>query len=93
MVSEASKHIQNSEKVCRPSELPIYTPEVPIAKQEKEPPSEPGVIENSFGVIRRTLFTCTEEVKAYQRVAIDSIEAGAENVDCKLYCKLQFLCR
>lgn len=74
---------QANEKKCRPSELPIYTPEKKVKSQELESPPEPGAIENTFATIRRNIFAFTSEVKAYERVAEDYIEQGIENADCK----------
>lgn len=83
VVVESKNNAGANEKKCRPSELPIYTPEKKVKAQELESPPQPGAIENTFATIRRNIFTFTSEVKAYERVAEDYIEQGIENADCK----------
>lgn len=83
MVSESTKKSQSGELVCKPSELPLYSPttEKPKATKQVETKPEPGIIENTFATLRRTIFSFTSEVEAYQRVATDYIETGIENAD------------
>lgn len=83
MVTESNKKSANSELVCKASELPLYSPtsEKPKATKQSETKPAPGVIENTFGTIRRTIFSFTSEVSAYQRVATDYVEAGIDNAD------------
>lgn len=84
VIVESKKNAQK-EKICKPSELPIYTPDKPtVSQQEPECFPEPGAIENTFATIRRTIFTFTTEVNAYQRVATEYVEKGIDNADCKL---------
>ncbi|XP_018579975.1 MICOS complex subunit MIC27 [Anoplophora glabripennis] len=70
------------ELLCRPSELPIYSPE-PIwesttALKERE---IPGFIEDSFRNIRLTLTKYNEELQAYKKVGLDQFEKSRENVE------------
>lgn len=83
VVIESKNNAQANEKKCRPSELPIYTPEKKVKAQEVERAPEPGAIENTFATIRRNIFSFTSEVKAYERVAEEYIGQGIENADCK----------
>jgi len=66
---------------CRPSELPIYTPEPTsqeLAKQDEEIPS---TIESSIRTVRETLGKYSQELKAYERVAKESITESKQNIE------------
>lgn len=84
MVTEA-KEKKEEEFKCRPSELPIYTPEI---KSDLEPQqkirTKPGLIENTFGRIRVRVFTVINQVKHYQTVTEDAIEDSISNAECKM---------
>lgn len=69
-----------SDKTCRPSELPIYVPDPPIRHEAEQQPSEPDVIENTFKSIRETWTMYSDELRAYERVASDKISDGRQNV-------------
>lgn len=72
--------------VCRPSELPIYTPD-PVTRtiQQTDQDQAPNFIENSVKSVRQTLGKFTDEFVAYEKVAKQSLSESRENVECKLY--------
>ncbi|KAJ8961230.1 hypothetical protein NQ318_008913 [Aromia moschata] len=82
VVTEAKEKLQNEENVCRPSELPIYTPEPKVQnichEQEKQPP---GAVENAFRTARVTFTKYNEDFKAYKRVGLEQLEKSKENVE------------
>lgn len=72
--------------LCRPSELPIYTPD-PVTRtiQRTDQDQAPNFIENSVKSVRQTLGKFTDEFVAYEKVAKQSLSESRENVECKLY--------
>jgi len=73
---------QSNEKLCRASELPIYTPDQPILSQTEQIQEEsPNVIENSIRSVRQTFARYSQEYYAYQVVAKQSLAEGKQNVE------------
>ncbi|KAJ8934636.1 hypothetical protein NQ314_013235 [Rhamnusium bicolor] len=88
VVEVKNKPQQNEENVCssvcRPSELPIYTPESTnesVKKECKEEESPPGAIEQAFRTTRLTYNKYSEEFKAYKRVGFEHLDRSRENVE------------
>ncbi|XP_019762321.2 MICOS complex subunit MIC27 isoform X1 [Dendroctonus ponderosae] len=70
--------------VCRPSELPIYTPEPPklggnVGESSQE--STPNFIENSVKTVRQTLGRYSDEFYAYEKVAKQSLSESKQNIE------------
>lgn len=82
VVSESSNKDKN-EKFCRPSELPIYSPECSTVTNVPQS-NEPGLIESYFASVRRSIAAVTTQFRLIQRVAEDNIQTGVENADCIL---------
>lgn len=80
IISEASSNEKNKQ-FCRPSELPIYTPDSPPITKVSEP-SEPSIIENYFATARRGITTVAEQFRWIQRVAEENVQAGVDKADC-----------
>ncbi|KAG5883148.1 hypothetical protein JTB14_033399 [Gonioctena quinquepunctata] len=75
---------QNEGYLCRPSELPIYTPEQEFSNSIKteQVDETPGMIENAIRVTRQTLTKYSDEAKAYKRVAVEQFDKSKENIEC-----------
>lgn len=84
MVSESKNNSSDNGLVCKASELPLYSPAAEKPKATKADTSNSratSAIENTFGTIRRTIFSVSNEVSAYKHVAMDYVEQGIENAD------------
>lgn len=82
MVEQSIKNY-GEKKVCRPSELPLYTPpETPIVQEQKT--RLPNSFEEYFATARQHVTKVYQEVKAYQRVGVDYLEQSKDNAECKL---------
>lgn len=74
---------QNDDKVCRPSELPIYSPQEEPAKTTKLQVDETsGTLESGVREVRETLTKYMDEVNAYKRVGVEHFDRSMENLDC-----------
>lgn len=73
---------KNQSITCRPSELPIYTPD-PVTRtiQRTDQDQAPNFIENSVKSVRQTLGKFTDEFVAYEKVAKQSLSESRENVE------------
>nr|CAH7744271.1 unnamed protein product [Callosobruchus chinensis] len=79
VVTEAKmKSESEGSKVCRPSELPIYTPE-PVCNMRQDIVEAPGIIETTIRDTRQTVTKYSEELKAYQRVTQEHLSKSKEN--------------
>ncbi|XP_023021622.1 MICOS complex subunit 26/27 isoform X2 [Leptinotarsa decemlineata] len=74
---------QKEECLCRPSELPIYTPEKEHRSPEsvEQPDATIGMIENAIRTTRQTLTRYSDEAAAYKRVAEEQFNKSKENVE------------
>ncbi|XP_050309174.1 MICOS complex subunit MIC27 isoform X2 [Anthonomus grandis grandis] len=88
VVVEAKYSQQNENEnttKCRPSELPLYTPDPQVATQNGEGVRKaepvPNFIENSVRQIRETVSKYTDEFYAYERVAKQSLTESKQNVE------------
>nr|CAH7744269.1 unnamed protein product [Callosobruchus chinensis] len=83
VVTEAKmKSESEGSKVCRPSELPIYTPE-PVCNMRQDIVEAPGIIETTIRDTRQTVTKYSEELKAYQRVTQEHLSKSKENAQCR----------
>nr|CAH7744272.1 unnamed protein product [Callosobruchus chinensis] len=83
VVTEAKmKSESEGSKVCRPSELPIYTPE-PVCNMRQDIVEAPGIIETTIRDTRQTVTKYSEELKAYQRVTQEHLSKSKENAQLK----------
>ncbi|XP_060518328.1 MICOS complex subunit MIC27 isoform X2 [Cylas formicarius] len=64
---------------CRPSELPIYTSDVPTKNQPDD--QEPVLLENSILSAVKTIEKIADEIKAYQKVAVQSFNESRDSID------------
>lgn len=80
----SSEEAEVTANTCRPSELPIYTPEPPtIITQDLEGTQNEealNLIENSIRSVRQTWAKYSEEMVAYERVAKQSFNESKQNV-------------
>ncbi|CAH1130464.1 unnamed protein product [Ceutorhynchus assimilis] len=81
-----SDQVEDNEFVCRPSELPIYTPDLQsFAKQpkivQKEEVPAPSFIQDSVKTMRRTLTKYKKEYEAYEVVAKRNLTESKQNVE------------
>lgn len=87
-MAEAKTKLQkeSEDTFCRPSELPIYTPEstqeLGACPEEQE---IPGFVEDAFRNVRLTLTKYNQEFQAYKKVGLDHLDKSKENVECKVY--------
>ncbi|KAJ8915659.1 hypothetical protein NQ315_003443 [Exocentrus adspersus] len=84
VVEANTKPQSETEQLCRPSELPIYTPEpvqstASVCKEEGE---LPGYLEDIFRNVRITLTKYNQEFQAYKKVGLDQLEKSKENIEC-----------
>lgn len=72
-----------NEKVCRPSELPIYSSKLEAETTKLQIKETPGQIETAVRDIRQTLTKYVDELSAYKRVGMEHVDRSIENLDCK----------
>lgn len=88
-MTEASKSDKNKKEEeenfkCRPSELPIYTPDNKQALQvQNVQTAEPNLIEKSVGSVRVKLFSALDQVKHFKDTTEDYIVDGISGAQCK----------
>uniref|UniRef100_A0A6P7FT98 MICOS complex subunit n=1 Tax=Diabrotica virgifera virgifera TaxID=50390 RepID=A0A6P7FT98_DIAVI len=67
-------------KLCRPSELPLYTPD-PIHNVKQIDDSESNQLEEVIRATRLKLVEINKEVEAYKRVGVEQFEKGKDELD------------
>ncbi|XP_076254778.1 MICOS complex subunit 26/27 [Rhynchophorus ferrugineus] len=72
--------LESQGNVCRPSELPIYTPDQQISEDVPKS-TETNIVETSFKNARKLLTQYSEEIRAYEKVAKDSFNESKQNVE------------
>ncbi|XP_066258631.1 MICOS complex subunit MIC27 isoform X2 [Euwallacea similis] len=85
LVAEAKLNQKNEEAAppsftCRPSELPIYTPDPAPIQQQLSKDHSPNVIENSVRSVRQTFGKLSKEYNAYEKVAKESLSESKQNI-------------
>lgn len=71
--------------LCKPSELPIYSHDIPIPKCIEEKPSWFGTfLQAKVSQLRRVVDTVAHEAKAYETVLEDYIKDGVDRADGKI---------
>lgn len=73
----------NENNFCRPSELPIYSPNQYSDELTKSQVQETdGKLENIIKEVRVTFTKYINEFVAYKRVGVDHFNQSMENLDC-----------
>ncbi|XP_066143212.1 MICOS complex subunit MIC27 isoform X2 [Euwallacea fornicatus] len=85
LVAEAKLNQKNEEPTppsltCRPSELPIYTPDSVPIQQQLGKDHTPNVIENSVRSVRQAFGKLSKEYNAYEQVAKQSLSESKQNI-------------
>ncbi|KAI4466085.1 micos complex subunit mic26 / mic27 family member [Holotrichia oblita] len=82
LIPAATLIAEKNELKCRPSELPIYTPDSPqeVTRATKTV-REPGAIEKQIGVIRREITSLTSQIKELQYMAENFYSDGKAQLD------------
>ncbi|XP_056642518.1 MICOS complex subunit MIC27 isoform X1 [Diorhabda sublineata] len=74
-------NIENEQKLCRPSELPLYTPDPQSRTHTIEEQQLPSKLEETIKTVRLKLTEINAEAQAYKRVGLNQFEKRKEDFD------------
>lgn len=74
-------NIESEQTLCRPSELPLYSPEPTSHTETIEEQQLPSKLEETIRTMRLKLTEINTEAQAYKRVGVDQFEKRKEDFD------------
>ncbi|XP_044750540.1 MICOS complex subunit MIC27 isoform X4 [Coccinella septempunctata] len=82
ITSDGNSDTSKKGLICKPSELPIYSPDIPVPQCIEERPTWFGnFLQAKVSSLRQLIDTVVHEAKAYENVAEDYIKDGVDKAD------------